>query len=225
MPPKAKQPRTNAVRLEVVPVKKPRTEGETSVRVADPAVDGSSCHTAELPPPPKMPTVDAELVGDDVYCVMKEVVPWVGGKLRQLLKDHHASVPAFRQFNDDKAPWEYAPLHIVALTDQAAMVSYKAAWAAAEAQTALAATGMHEAAINRFWLNPFPASDTARVLLGDPPTWPQLQEVVNLHFDTGPPHAPPSPVVRLVFPITVPAHVLSIAAATTAAGFRVHCQR
>ena len=116
-----------------------------------------------------MPTVDAQLVGDDVYNVMGEVVPWVGGKLRQILKDQHASVPAFRQFKVDKAPWEHAPLHIVALTDQAAMVSYKAAWESAEVQTALAATGMYEAAINIFWLNPFPASETARVILGDPP--------------------------------------------------------
>ena len=205
---------------EGAPTKKQRTDGAPSAPAAVPAVQGSPCSLAGLPPAPSMPTVDAKLIGDEVYHVMREVVPWVGSKLRQLLKDHNASVPAFRQFKNDKVPWEHAPLHIVGLSEQAALVSYKAAWAVAEAQTALAATGMYEAAINIFWLNPFPASDTARVLLGDPPTWPQLQEVVNLHFDTGPPHAPPSPVVRLVFPITVPAHVLSIAAATTAAGFQ-----
>ena len=195
---------------DVAPAKRPRTDVHPSEAVS--ALSTGPFGIAG----PAMPPVGAQVSGKAVYTVMREVVPWVSGKLREVLVSISSARAAFR----DVPPWQHTPLQMTReRPDDDIMVSYRAAWEIREAQTALTSTGIYEAAVNVLWLNPFHLNETARTILGDTPQWSHIQDIVKLHFARAASRGEPRAPSMLVFPITLPVHIGSNAAATSTSCF------
>lgn len=114
---------------------------------------------------------------------------------------------AFAQFPDTELH-QHGALEIKA--GSTGLVSYKAPWEAGQATTALETTNMYEAGGNVMWLNPFPESADAQVIAGDPPSWSQVVEIQELHFNLSAVAAPHGKTFQHIFPIAIPVDVSSL---------------
>ena len=103
---------------DVAPAKRPRTDVHPSEAVS--ALSTGPFGIAG----PVMPPVGAQVSGKAVYTVMREVVPWVSGKLREIMVSNSSARAVFR----DVPPWQHKPLQMTReRPDDDTMVSYRAA--------------------------------------------------------------------------------------------------
>jgi hypothetical protein len=138
----------------------------------------------------------------DIEATMRGVIPYVQQHWRQCL---NAGDPTFSQF-PDKDLHLHQPLLIKESLVQNELVSFKAPWTTKDALASLRSTAMYEAGGNLVWCNPFPSSDEAVVVAGDPVLWEHVKEVAEVHFGASAVsrgHA----IARIVFPIALPIHV------------------
>ena len=84
---------------DVAPAKRPRAHVHQSEAVS--ALSTGPFGIAG----PVMPPVGAQVSGKAVYTVMREVVPWVSGKLREILVSNSSARAVFREV----PPWQHKP--------------------------------------------------------------------------------------------------------------------
>ena len=165
--PSAKKPKTSSCTdAGQIPAQKP----------AEPKVEAQSPQKDVLVKP-VLPTTKAEQLNCDVQKLMREVIPYTRHAVVKYIKQ---SQTLRRQFSLQEF-WQALPLKIEAGEGEN-LVGYKAPWSKTDAETAMGAKNMYEAAINVDWLKPFMNSYDSEVVAGDMPSYEDLLNVVQTVF-------------------------------------------
>ena len=186
--------------------------GQVGVPVEKPA--GTPPHSTPTPGDgangkiarPALPT-DKESTHCDMEALMKDICRWCEQELPAAMN----KCPGLAGMCKDRPFWECRPLAI-GEADKGSLVGHKEPFDQAKCSVAIAQKGMYEASMNIDWLRVFPASPTARQIMGDMPTLAEVQAGAESWFNyrEDPNLASSQDKTRKVFPTVLAAYVETV---------------
>ena len=170
----------------------------------------TAANQAEIQPP--MPNLG--FVGDGhVISNMRQIIPYVTGHLRQVLKRRDE----FNTYFADVAPHLHQPLaiHTEDTLPADAMTAYKLPWTTTNAKTSLESTGMFEAAGNVLWVCPYPPTDDGgKNIAGEVRGWSDVTEIAETCFSADAYQtthaASQGSVARITFPVMLALYAANV---------------